>query len=866
MSGTCLTHTTIFTERPLSRGARRGGGPAARPARRPRPARARRRAPGEGYPPPGDRPSTPPTRHPLTATRVPDAVHGGFTRVGGLAVPQNARVTSAPPAPTYRPTPPLGVHLAGDGVDVAVLAARATGVDLCLLDRDDASATGWHERRVRARRPGARRLVRARRRASTRASTTASGRTAPWDPARGLRHNPAKLLVDPYARGLSGALALRPGDVRARRRRAAGRWRPRRPRGHARLASGRSRTPSSSTPATAASGSPARSAVGGDRRLRGARPRPDEAPARRPGGPARHLRGPRPPRDRRPPARRSASRPSSCCRCTPSPPSRTSSTKGLTNYWGYNTLGFFAPHADVRDPVRAVRRRRRRARRAQGRRPAAARGRARGRARRRLQPHLRGRRRRAARLAGAAWTPRGYYLHDGGLPARFADVTGLRQLPRLPPPARRPDGAGLAAVLGRGGRRRRLPVRPRGDPRPGRRRLRPRPPVPRRPADRPGAAAGQAHRRAVGHRPGRVADRQLPAADGRVERPVPQRASARSGSPTPRRPRTAAPGTACADLATRLAGSVDLFGHGDPPLARGPVASVNYVTAHDGFCMADLVAYEHKHNEANGEQGRDGSDDNRSWNHGVEGPVRADSPARRHPAAAPPVHPQPHGDAAARRRHADDHRPATRSAAPSAATTTPTARTPRCPGSAGSCRTGGATCSRRRATCCCCAARTPRCGRRRSSAAAPPRRAAGRTSPGTTSPPAPSTTTTGTTPPSGRCRCCARGHGSTVLLVVNGALDPVPVVLADDRPDALGARVGQRVGAPGRALVGRDRRRAAPGRRRHRRPRAAVDAPVPRALTPGRPARSLAGSARVRHQPEVGDGRQPGCRGTIRTV
>jgi glycogen operon protein len=87
------------------------------------------------------------------------------------------------------------------------------------------------------------------------------------------------------------------------------------------------------------------------------------------------------------------------------------------------------------------------------------------------------------------------------------------------------------------------------------------------------------------------------------------------------------PGHRVRDLATRLSGSVDLFGHGDPPLARGTVASVNFVTAHDGFTLADLVAYDHKHNLANGEQNRDGSDDNRSWNHGVEGPVAPDSPA-----------------------------------------------------------------------------------------------------------------------------------------------------------------------------------------------------------------------------------------------
>jgi glycogen operon protein len=69
------------------------------------------------------------------------------------------------------------------------------------------------------------------------------------------------------------------------------------------------------------------------------------------------------------------------------------------------------------------------------------------------------------------------------------------------------------------------------------------------------------------------------------------------------------------DLATRIAGSADLYGHG----GRRPTASVNLVTVHDGFTLADLVSYDHKHNEANGEGNRDGSDDNRSWNGGVEG-------------------------------------------------------------------------------------------------------------------------------------------------------------------------------------------------------------------------------------------------------
>ncbi|WP_123389167.1 glycogen debranching protein GlgX [Nocardioides aurantiacus] len=68
-------------------------------------------------------------------------------------------------------------------------------------------------------------------------------------------------------------------------------------------------------------------------------------------------------------------------------------------------------------------------------------------------------------------------------------------------------------------------------------------------------------------------------------------------------------------VATRLAGSSDLYLDD----GRSPYASINLVTAHDGFTLRDLVSYDHKHNEANGEGNRDGSDNNRSWNCGVEG-------------------------------------------------------------------------------------------------------------------------------------------------------------------------------------------------------------------------------------------------------
>ncbi len=79
-----------------------------------------------------------------------------------------------------------------------------------------------------------------------------------------------------------------------------------------------------------------------------------------------------------------------------------------------------------------------------------------------------------------------------------------------------------------------------------------------------------------------------------------------------------APGHGVRELATRLAGSQDLFGTDD----RGPLASINYVASHDGYTLADAVSYEQKHNMANGEQNRDGHGDNRSWNHGHEGPTQ----------------------------------------------------------------------------------------------------------------------------------------------------------------------------------------------------------------------------------------------------
>ena len=73
------------------------------------------------------------------------------------------------------------------------------------------------------------------------------------------------------------------------------------------------------------------------------------------------------------------------------------------------------------------------------------------------------------------------------------------------------------------------------------------------------------------------------------------------------------------DLASRLAGSSDLYEHSQ----RSPLSSVNFITCHDGFTLHDLVSYESKHNEANGEENHDGSDNNLSRNWGVEGPTES---------------------------------------------------------------------------------------------------------------------------------------------------------------------------------------------------------------------------------------------------
>ena len=101
-------------------------------------------------------------------------------------------------------------------------------------------------------------------------------------------------------------------------------------------------------------------------------------------------------------------------------------------------------------------------------------------------------------------------------------------------------------------------------------------------------------------------------------------------------------------LGYRLSGSSDLYADD----GRRPFSSVNFVTAHDGFTLRDLVTYNDKHNEANGEDNRDGTDNNRSWNHGIEGETDDEAiiASRRRNPAQPARHP------AALHRRPDAHR------------------------------------------------------------------------------------------------------------------------------------------------------------------------------------------------------------------
>ncbi|WP_400113060.1 glycogen debranching protein GlgX [Cellulosimicrobium funkei] len=515
--------------------------------------------------------------------------------------------------------PPLGVRLAGDGVDVAVLASHATAVELCLVDVVDAALPAHDPARYRERRvplagpaygvwhghvPG----VGAGQRYGFRVHGT-------WDPAAGLRHNPAKLLVDPYARGLAGDLV---DDPAIRGQVGVDPYGPPDPRDslpfvpHAVVVAEPTGT-LAPRPRV-----PWRDTVVYEAHVRGLTQRLEALPE--------HLRGTYAGVAHPVTIEHLQSLGVTTVELLPvhaNVPEPHLLASGRTNYWGYSTLGFFAPHAAY--ATRA----------AQEAGPGAVLDEVRG------MVHL-------LHEAGIevlldvvhnhtceggadgyhlSWRGldnAGYYLHDGGSPARLADVTGTGNSLdfRRPAVVRAAldslrywaevvgvDGFrfDLAVTLGRG---------PTGfDP------------------DHPFLVALQTDPVLCGLKlvaepwdvgPGGWRTGQFPPPlaewNDRFRDAARQfwLADAREAS-------HGRPGHGVRDLATRLAGSADLFGRSDPPLVRGPVASVSYVTAHDGFTLADLVAYDHKHNLANGEDNRDGTDDNRSWNHGLEGPVAPDA-------------------------------------------------------------------------------------------------------------------------------------------------------------------------------------------------------------------------------------------------
>ena len=199
-----------------------------------------------------------------------------------------------------------------------------------------------------------------------------------------------------------------------------------------------------------------------------------------------------------------------------------------------------------------------------------------------------------------------YYILETDGPVRR--LHRLRQHAERQPADRAPADSGQPALLGHRDARRRLPLRPRVDPVARRSR-----PAAAEPADPVGHRIGSAarrdetDRRGVGRRRACIRSAASSATPGRSGTAVPRRCARVSEGRRRHR----------AGLAARLLGSPDVYGHKE----REAEQSINFVTCHDGFTLNDLVSYNRKHNEANGEDNRDGANDNLSWNCGVEGPT-----------------------------------------------------------------------------------------------------------------------------------------------------------------------------------------------------------------------------------------------------
>ena len=423
----------------------------------------------------------------------------------------------------------------------------------------------------------------------------------PVRPGRGHRFNPHKLLLDPYARAIDGSVnwddAVFGYTVGPTRRGPP----PRRPRQRAPRAEVRRDRRAASTGATTA---PPRVAVARDGDLRGPRQGLDDAaPGRAATTCAAPTRASRQPADRRAPRGLGVTA-VELCRSTSSSHDRHLVERGPAQLLGLQLDRL------LRAATRATR--------------AAAAGEqvdefktmvralhaagievildvvynhtAEG---NHLGPtlSLRGHRQRRATTGSCRRPALLHGLHRHGQHAQHAA------------PAARCSSSWTPALLGHRDARRRLPLRPRLDARARAARGRPAAARSSTSSSRTRCSPGEAHRRAVGRRRGRLPGRQLPAAVVGVERQVPRHGRATTGvARTARWPSSATRLTGCSDLyAVRAAG--------------GPYASINFVTAHDGFTLRDLVSYNEKHNEANGEDNRDGETHNRSWNCGVEGPT-----------------------------------------------------------------------------------------------------------------------------------------------------------------------------------------------------------------------------------------------------
>ncbi|MCW2700759.1 MAG: glgX2 [Blastococcus sp.] len=498
-------------------------------------------------------------------------------------VPRTPAGEVLPGSPT-----PLGAHWDGTGTNFALWSASASAVDLCLFDAEgtehrypleETTHQVWHGRLAGVG-PGQRYGYRVH---------------GSYDPVAGLRHNPAKLLVDPYARALSGELALHPALF-----------------GYAGDAvDGSTRDEQDSAPYV-----PLGVVVhdnfpwDGDRPLRtswsdtviyevhvkGATMRHPDVPERLRGTYAglahpafvEHLTTLGVTAVELLPVHHFVSEPHLLRR-------------GLTNYWGYNTLGYFAPHAgysasgadggqvtEFKTMVKELH--------AAG-----------------IEVildvvynHTAEGDHTGPTLSFKGIDNPGYYRLDGGNRARYTDYTGCGNTLDV----RRPAALGLlmdslrywvtemhvdgfrfdlASALARS----------------------------MHDVDRLSAFFDVVHQDPVVSNVKLIAEPWDVGPGGYQVGNFPPPWTEWNGKyrDTVRDVWSGAH-VGVRDLAYRLTGSSDLY-RSD---GRRPIASINFVTAHDGFPLADLVTYEHKLNDANGEENRDGESHNRNWNSGVEGP------------------------------------------------------------------------------------------------------------------------------------------------------------------------------------------------------------------------------------------------------